>query len=462
MPDSITHPYLPNSPPQTRKKMLEVIGLHDVEQLYTDIPESVRLKERLKIPRSMPECEVRRYIENLLAKNRTASDMPCFLGAGCWNHHVPAAVDYVVNRSEFATSYTPYQAEASQGILQELFEYQSMICELTEMEYANSSMYDWPTALGEAARMAARVTGRDELLIPHYTGPERVATLMTYTEPAGIRIIRIAQDPHTGQIIPEDLERKITDRTAAVYVENPSFLGCYESQVDLISDLAHRKGSLLVVGVDPISLGVVRPPGDYGADIVIGEGQPLGNHMNYGGPTLGIFACSDGRLLRQMPGRIIGLTSTLDGKDVAYCMVHQTREQHIRRERATSNICTNEALCAVAAAVYLSLMGPAGLRRLCETIITKCHYAMRVLNRLDGVKAPLLDAFHFKEFTVNFDDAGRSAAAIHSELLKKGIHGGKVLTEFPELGQTALYCVTEVHSRPDIDALADALSEILG
>jgi glycine dehydrogenase subunit 1 len=337
-----------------------------------------------------------------------------------------------------------------------------MICELTEMEYANSSMYDWPTALGEAARMAARVTGRDELLIPHYTGPERVATLATYMEPAGIRIIKIAQDSHTGQIIQEDLEKKITERTAAVYIENPSFLGCYESQVDLISDLTHRKGGLLVVGVDPISLGVVRPPGDYGADIVVGEGQPLGNHMNYGGPTLGIFACSDGRLLRQMPGRIIGLTRTLDGKDVAYCMVHQTREQHIRRERATSNICTNEALCAVAAATYLSLMGPAGLRSLCETVITKCHYAMRVLNRLDGVKAPLLDAFHFKEFTVNFDDSGRSVAEIHSELLKKGIHGGKVLTEFPELGQTALYCVTEAHSRRDIDALADALSEILG
>ena len=461
MTGSIIHPYLPNSPPETRQKMLQELGLQSVEQLYLDIPESVRLKERLKVPASISEHEVKRHVETLLLKNKTCSDMPCFLGAGCWHHYVPAAVDAIVSRSEFATSYTPYQAETSQGVLQALFEYQSMICELTEMEYANSSMYDWPTALGEAARMAARATGRSELLIPYYTSPERAATLKTYTEPAGIKILQIDQDPLTGQIVPEGLEKKISDKTAAVYIENPSYLGYYQEQVDYMSDLAHNRGSLLIVGVDPISLGITRPPGGYGADIVIGEGQPLGNHMNYGGPTLGIFACSGGRLLRQMPGRIIGLTSTLDGKDEAYCMVHQTREQHIRRERATSNICTNEALCAVAAATYLSLMGPGGLKKLCETIMTKSHYAMRVLSRLDGVKAPLLDATHFKEFTVNFDSPGKSAAEIHSELLKRGIQGGKILTEFPELGETALYCVTEVHSRQDIDFLADALREVL-
>ncbi|MCX6659646.1 MAG: aminomethyl-transferring glycine dehydrogenase subunit GcvPA [Candidatus Bathyarchaeota archaeon] len=457
----ISHPYLPNSSADTIRSMLEELGLDDIEQLYADIPENVWLKNKLKIPNSISEYDVERKVNDLLSKNVTTSDIPCFLGAGCWPHHVPAAIDTIVSRSEFLTSYTPYQAETSQGILQALFEYQSAICELTEMEYTNCSMYDWPTALGEVARMAKRATGRNEFLIPHYIDPERVATLKNYSEPAAISIIKFEQDRRTGQIIPEMLEKKVSEKTAAVYIENPSYLGYYEKQVDLISDLTHKRGGLFIVGVDPISLGITRPPGEYGADIVIGEAQPLGNHMNYGGPTLGIFACSGNRLLRQMPGRIIGLTRTLDGKDEAYCMVHQTREQHIRRERATSNICTNEALCAVAAAAYLALLGPSGLRKLCETILTKTHYAMKTLSEIDGVKAPFLDAAHFKEFTVNFDDTGKRAVEIHNEILKKGIHGGKILTHFPELGETALYCITEVHSRKNIDSLVEALREIL-
>jgi glycine dehydrogenase subunit 1 len=322
-------------------------------------------------------------------------------------------------------------------------------------------MYDWPTALGEAARMARRATGRSEFLIPYYISPERTATLKTYSEPAGIKIVQIDQDPETGQVIPETLKKKLSEKAAAVYIENPSYLGQYEKQVDLVSELAHKNGSLFVVGADPISLGIIKPPGEYGADIVIGEGQPLGSHMNYGGPTLGIFSCSGSQLLRQMPGRIIGLTSTVDGADEAYCMVHQTREQHIRRERATSNICTNEALCAIAAAAYLSLLGPEGLRRLCETILVKSHYTMKMLSEINGVKAPLLDAAHFKEFTVNFDGTGKKVAQIHTELLKRDVHGGKIVNEFPELGETALYCVTEIHSRQDVDFLVDSLREIL-
>jgi glycine dehydrogenase subunit 1 len=336
-----------------------------------------------------------------------------------------------------------------------------MICELTEMDYANSSMYDWPTALGEAARMAVRITGRDEFFIPHYMDLEKVEVLRTYSEPAGIKIIQIEQDVHNGQIVIEALEKKVTEDTAAVYIENPSYLGFYEKNVKEISELTHEKDSLLIAGVDPISLGIIRPPGDYGADIVIGEGQPLGNHMNYGGPSLGIFACSGSRPLRQMPGRIVGMTNTLDGKDEAYCLVHQTREQHIRRERATSNICTNEALCAVAAATYLALLGPEGLRRLCETIITKSHYAMKRLNEIKGVRTPLFDAQHFKEFTVNFDETGRSSKEIHDKLLKEDIQGGKILTSFPELGDTSLYCVTETNSRQDIDSLVNALNDVL-
>lgn len=461
MVNSEVFPYLPNSSSRIKNRMLKEIGFGDISELYKDIPEKARLKDKLNIPSSTSEYEVEQQVEKLLSKNRSISEIPSFLGAGCWSHYVPAAVDAIVSRLEFATSYTPYQAETSQGILQTLFEYQSMICELTEMDYTNSSMYDWPTALGEAARMAVRITGRDEFLISHYMDLEKVEVLKTYSEPAGIKIIQIEQNEHNGQIVLETLEKKITEDTAAVYIENPSYLGFYEKDVEEISDLTHKKDSLLIAGVDPISLGIIKPPGDYGADIVIGEGQPLGNHMNYGGPSLGIFACSGSRLLRQMPGRIVGMTNTLDGKDEAYCLVHQTREQHIRRERATSNICTNEALCAVAAATYLALLGPEGLRNLCETIITKSHYAMKRLNEIEGIKTPLFDAQHFKEFTVNFDETGRSSKEIHDELLRKDIQGGKILSPFPELGETALYCVTETNSRQDIDSLVNALNDVL-
>ncbi|MEM3047830.1 MAG: aminomethyl-transferring glycine dehydrogenase subunit GcvPA [Candidatus Bathyarchaeia archaeon] len=457
----MVHHYIPNSSPETLKMMLDEMRLNSIDELYTDIPDRVRLRGRLNIPKAMSEYEVERHVEELLLRNKTVFDAPCFLGGGCWPHYVPAAVEMVVGRSEFATSYTPYQAEASQGILQALFEYQSMICELTEMDYSNSSMYDWATALGEAARMARRVTGRNEIITPYYMDPHRASTLKVYSEPAGMKVLTCTQDPVTGQIVVEKLQEMITSQTAAVYVENPSYLGFFEKQIDLISDLAHDKGGLLIVGVDPISLGVVKPPGEYGADIVVGEGQPLGNHMNYGGPSLGIFACSGDRLLRQMPGRIVGLTSTLEGGDEAYCLVHQTREQHIRRERATSNICTNEALCAVAAAVYLSLLGPEGLRRLCETIMVKSHYAMKIMNSIDGVKTPIFEAPHFKEFTVNFKDTGRRVDEIHRRLLDRGIQAGKVLKEYPELGEAALYCVTEVHTKEMIDSLADNIREIL-
>ena len=459
--NSEVFPYLPNSSSKIKNEMLKELVFNDVSELYKDIPEKVRLKDKLNIPNSTSEYEVEQQIEKLLSKNRPISEIPSFLGAGCWSHYVPAVVDSIVGRSEFITSYTPYQAETSQGILQTLFEYQSMICELTEMDYANSSMYDWPTALGEAARMAVRITGKDEFLIPHYMDPDKVEVLRTYSEPAGIKIIQIEQNTQSGQIVIDELEKKITENTAAVYIENPSYLGFYENNVDEISEITHKKGSLLIAGVDPISLGIIRPPGDYGVDIVIGEGQSLGNHMNYGGPSLGIFACSGIRLLRHMPGRIVGMTNTLDEKDEAYCLVHQTREQHIRRERATSNICTNEALCAVAAATYLALLGPEGLRKLCETIITKSHYAMKRLNEIDGIRTPLFDAQHFKEFTVNFDKTGKNSKQIHNELLKKNIQGGKILTSFPELEETALYCVTETNSRHDIDSLVNALEDIL-
>jgi len=277
----------------------------------------------------------------------------------------------------------------------------------------------------------------------------------------GMRIIQVDYDETTGLLDVEDLKEKMNKEAAAVYVENPSYLGFVEEGVEAIAETAHDAGALFIVGVDPISLGLLKPPGDYGADIVIGEGQPLGNHMNYGGPLLGIFACrGEPRMIRQMPGRIIGMTTTLDGSERGFVMTLQTREQHIRREKATSNICTNQALCAVAAAVYLSLLGPNGLRELAELITSRAHYATRRIGELPGVRAPLFNSYHFKEFTVSFEE--KTVEEIHTGLLSRGIHGGKSLVEeFPELGETALYCVTELHSKEDIDLLVSALEEVL-
>ena len=457
------HPYIPNSLPEIKQEMMREISIKSIDELYADIPEKYRLKKPSNLPEALSEFEVKTHVESLLSKNKTCRDMPVFLGAGCWPHYVPAVVKEIVQRSELLTSYTPYQPEISQGMLQALFEYQSMICELTGMEVANCSLYDWASALGEAARMAARLTTRNEILVPKIIHPERVATLQVYAEPAGITTEQVAYNEETGQISLKDLRNKLSHKTVAVYIENPSYLGFIESQVDEIGEEAHAHGALFIVGVDPTLLGILRPPGDYGADIVVGEAQPLGNSMNFGGPLLGIFACrDDSTLIRQMPGRIIGTTTTKDGKGQGFCMALQTREQHIRRERATSNICSNEALCAVASAVYMALLGPEGLRELGETIMYKTNYAMHLLSKIEGVKAPVFNSAHFKDFTVNFDEVGLSVKEVHEKLLEHGIHGGKDISrEFSELGKTALYCVTEIHLKGEIERLTAALEEIL-
>lgn len=459
----VIHSYIPNSVPNIKKQMMKEIGIKSIDELYVDVPKRFRLKKRLDLPAASSEHKVKSHVEKLLAKNQTSRDMPIFLGAGCWPHYTPAVVDAIVQRAEFLTSYTPYQPEISQGILQALFEYQSMICELTAMEVSNSSMYDWASALGEAARMATRLTQRTEILVPRIINFERFATLHTYAEPAGLRISPICYNSETGQVDIEDLKRKISNRTAAVYIENPTYLGFIETKVKEIAEETHDHKALFIAGVDPISLGILKPPGEYNADIVVGEGQPLGNHMNYGGPLLGIFACRDDRqLVRQMPGRVIGMTRTIDDSKAGFCMALQTREQHIRRERATSNICTNEALCALASAVYLALLGPRGLKELGEAIMLKASYTMQLLAKIEGVKAPLFKSPHFKEFTVNFDSTSMTVNEIHNHLLKHGVHGGKDVTrEFPELGKTALYCVTETHSKEEIDRLAQVLKNVL-
>jgi len=462
LPDAHIHPYIPNSMPATKHEMMREIGIKTIDELYVDVPQKLRFNRKLNLPEAMSEQEVRHHVESLLRENKSTKDMPTFLGAGCWPHYVPAAVDNIVQRSEFSTSYTPYQPEVTQGMLQALFEYQSMVCELTGMDVANSSMYDWSSALGEAVRMATRINNRTDIVVPRIVLPDRCATLQTYVEPLKMCVKKVDYTRETGLINLEDLKEQVCNKTAVVYVENPSYLGFIESQVKEIAEIAHDRGALFIVGVDPTSLGVLEAPSDYGADIVVGEGQPLGNHLNFGGPLLGLFACrGEMELIRQMPGRVIGMTTTLKGDRTGFCMALQTREQHIRRERATSNICTNEALCALASAVYLALLGPEGLRELGETIMMRTRYAIRKLSLIAGVKAPLFKSPHFKEFTVNFDRTGRKVQSTHRTLFKQyGIHGGKNISkEFPELGQTALYCVTEVHSKESIDRLAQSLKK---
>ncbi len=455
--------YIPNDTEEIRRRLRRATGIETVRDLFSDIPSEIRLRNPLDIPGPLSELEVRRETEKILKKNQTVKELTSFLGAGIWPHHVPAAVDAVSSRGEFLTGYTPYQPEISQGILQALFEYQSMICELLEMDTANCSMYDWASSLGEAARMAARITQRDQFLVPHYISPERMMVLRAYAEAAGIEVLEINQNLKDGQLDLEDLKEKTSKNTAGVYVENPSYLGFLIDSPDAVSEIVHDADGLFIVGVDPTSLGVLRPPGDYGADIVIGEGQPLGNYMNAGGPLLGIFACRDeASIMRQMPGRIVGMTTTQDGKDRAFCMVLQTREQHIRRHRATSNICTNEALYALRTAVYIALLGPTGFKELSETILSKTYHAIRKLSEIEGMRVPFFEACHFKEFTVNFDQTLKSVQEVNRELLECGILGGRSLDhDFPELGQTSLYCVTELHTSEEIEKLQNSLQKIL-
>jgi len=454
------HPYLPNSVPEIKEKMMEEIGISSIAELYSDIPDELVFKGKLNIPGPLAEAQVKEHVSALLEENTTLR-CPPFLGGGVWPHHVPSVVDEVIHRAEFLTSYTPYQPEISQGILQSIFEYQSLVCELVGMDVANSSLYDWSTAIGEAALMSSRINRRTKILVPDLMSPLRLSVLKTYTEPAGITIEKVYHDQATGLMDLEDLKEKVNGDTSAVYIENPSYLGFVEEKAEAIGEIAHEKDALFVVGVDPTSLGILKAPGDYDADIVCGEGQPLGNHMNYGGPLLGIFACKhDNKYIRQMPGRIIGIAETLKDQRRAFVMTLQTREQHIRREKATSNICSNEALCAVAAGVYLSLLGPKGMKELGETILSRARYAQRKIGELPGVRAPIFSSYHFKEFTVNFQD--RTVKEINRELNANRIQAGIPLTsQFPEFGETSLFCVTEVHSKKNIDTLVSVIKEAM-
>ncbi|HUI01564.1 MAG TPA: aminomethyl-transferring glycine dehydrogenase subunit GcvPA [Nitrososphaerales archaeon] len=457
------HPFLPNLEDETIQKMLRQVKAGSIADLFSDIPEQLRLGRKLAIPKGEGEAVVRKEMTARLAKNKTPPESLCFLGGGVYPHYIPAAVDSILSRQEFYTAYTPYQPEISQGMLQALFEYQSMMCDLTGMQVCNSSMYDWASAAGEAVRMAVRAKKRATILVSKSVGRGRLEVIETYAEPMGAKIQPVEFHTETGGIDLDSLRTKISRAdgdVAALYLENPNVFGVIEEGIDAAVEMVHAAGGLAVVGVNPISLSVLREPGSYGADVAVGEGQPLGVPMNFGGPHMGIFAVKDVGLARSMPGRLIGMTTTKDGREKAFCMVLQTREQHIRREAATSNICTNQALLALAAAAYMSLLGKNGFRKLGEVNLANSHYAAEKIGELHGVKAPLFSGPFFGEFTVGYQR--RKASWVFAELAKRGVMGGYPLAEhFEQIGEAGAFCVTEVHSSDEIRRLVDALGEVV-
>jgi glycine dehydrogenase subunit 1 len=449
--------YIPNV--IQKVQMLNEIGYTSIDDLFSDVPEEIRI-DSLNLPDGKTESEVKRELTKIGQKNITGSEMPCFLGAGLYDHYVPSIVSAILDRSEFYSCYTPYQPELSQGILQALFEFQSLIAELTGMDAANTSMYDAPTALGEAALMAARITRKNEIIIPSSLPRDKISVLENYSKWVGLKFVKVPFNKETGKIELNSIEDAVSDDTAGVYIENPNYFGIFEDTAPELEELLENKNTMLIVGVNPVSLGITRSPGDYGANIVIGDAQEFGNPVNFGGPSVGFFACKK-EYIRRMPGRIIGLTRDADGRR-AYCMTLQTREQHIRREKATSNICTNHALCAVAAAVHLAALGKCGLEKLAYTNLIRGKYLATELNKIDGLTSPLFsESQHFNEFVVKGQDI--EISDLNSQLLDLGVIGGLDLKpDFPELGNAMLVATTETHSKRDYEKFITSIRSIVG
>jgi len=444
--------FIPNS--ELKKEMLKDIGLKDIDELFSDIPKQIKIKE-LELPDGLSQQETEKHLREIANKNKSQNELLSFLGGGIKPHYIPAIVKSITSRSEFYTSYTPYQSEASQGFLQAMFEYQSMIAEVTGMDVANCSLYDGVTALSEAALMCSRIKRKYKFIIPYNISHEKKYVLNNYAKGPGLQIKEIGYNKKSGKINLDELKKVIDENTAGVYIENPNFFGIFEDDIGEIDTIVKDSGSLLVVGVDPLSLGIMKSPGDYGADIVIGEGRCLGNPNDYGGSGLGIFACKK-EYLRQMPGRIIGLTKDSEGKQ-AFCMALQTREQHIRRGKATSNICTNEGLNALTSAVYLSWLGSTGLEDLSKVNFEKGQKLAEKITSINGFEK-LFSGTHFNEIVIR---CPTKANKINLHLLRNNIQGGIALDEhYPELKNCILFGITEIHTDDDIDELVAALKEV--
>ncbi len=434
--DAGTHPYIPNTD-DDRREMLAAIGAASVAGLFADVPREFRIGG-LRLPAALSEAELTAEMAALAARNTVAGNhIASFLGAGAYRHFIPSTVSHITGRAEFYTAYTPYQAEISQGTLQTMFELQSMTCELMAMDVANAGMYDGASALAEACLMACRVTERHRIAVHTGVNPACLAVVRTYASGPGIAV-DVVNGPEA------------TPEHACLAVQQPSFLGTLED-VWALGEAAHAAGALLIAAVDPISLGMLAPPGEYGSDIAVAEGQSLGSPPGFGGPYLGLFACRR-EYVRQMPGRIVGRTTDAAGR-TGYVLTLQTREQHIRRERATSNICTSQQLVGLATAVYLATVGKTGFRQIAEACYHKAHYTAARIAALAGYSVDASSPF-FKEFVVR---CPRPPSEINRRLLERGIIGGLDVSDTVPWGM--LMCVTEMNTREEIERLAEALAE---
>lgn len=448
------HRYLPMTE-QDQQQMLDTIGIQSIEELFKDIPEEVRFKGRLNVAEALDEGALLRYMRKLAGKNADFDRYSSFLGAGIYDHHLPVVINHVISRSEFYTAYTPYQPEISQGELQAIFEFQSYICELTGMAVANASMYDGPTALAEAGALASGATKRKRLLVSRAVHPEARQILTTSAKGLGLDVVEIACEQ--GVTSEADLASKLDADTAAVIVQSPNFFGALEDLAAL-EPLAHDAGALLVVSANPLTLGLLEAPGKFGADIVVGDCQPLGISASLGGPTCGYFAVAD-KWMRRMPGRIVGQTVDRQGKR-GFVLTLQAREQHIRREKATSNICSNQALLALCASVYLSTLGKRGIQEVAALNVQKAHYAA---SRIGFSKKLLLanDSSFFNEFLIKLPE-GTDVQKLNIELLKSGFIGGyQIDRDYPELAGHMLIAVTEQRSKEEIDQFIECLEVLV-
>lgn len=445
-------PYISNTKKE-QQEMLETIGVHCFEELIKQVPEKY-LNSELKIfEKSLSEIEVYRKMKRLASKNKKVLN---FLGAGAYEHYIPPVIKTIISRGEFLTAYTPYQAEASQGILQSIYEYQSLICSLFEMDCTNASLYDGASALGEAARACIRINSRKKIIYPASLNPEYEAVLKTYFANDEKNYEFVPAPLSDGKIDLNVIEKLIDENTSCVIIQNPNFFGIYEEMPE-ISEMAHKKGALFIAIVNPISLGIIIPPGQYNADFAVAEGQPLGIPLNYGGPYLGIFTCKK-EYIRQMPGRIAGITKDKEGKR-GFVLTLQAREQHIRRDRAVSNICSNEALCALSAAVYLTILGPEGIKELAQINTSASQHAFEKLISIDGVKPKFSSPF-FNEFVLSFpkDVKNLRTKILNEDFIDIGL---PLKRYFPDMGNCLLVCVTETKTEEDIDRLVQTIRKNL-
>ncbi|MCF6179916.1 MAG: aminomethyl-transferring glycine dehydrogenase subunit GcvPA [Geopsychrobacter sp.] len=442
--------YIPHTEEDVRQ-MLKTIGVDSIEGLFSEVPRDVRLDRPYDLAAPMSEPEVLGELKRLARQNATNETHTSFLGGGAYNHFSPSVVDHLISRSEFYSAYTPYQPEISQGTLQAIFEYQTLICQLTDMDVSNASMYDGASACAEAVLMSVRVTRRSKVLLASNLHPEYRETVATYCRYLDIELVDVPY-LESGRINQKLLSGLLDKNTAALVAGYPNFFGVIE-ELDALADAAHEVGALLISATsEPVALGKIKSPGELGADIVVGEGQSFGMPVSFGGPGVGCFATRQ-KTVRSIPGRLVGATTDKDGKP-GYVLTLATREQHIRREKATSNICSNQGLCALIANIYLCLMGKTGLRELAEQNLAKAEYAKTAIGAIDGFSIPFT-APTFNEFVVEFQG---DAAALLESLEAQGILGGIPLTKyFPEMKNRFLVCVTEQNSKADIDALVEAL-----